>query len=937
MKRLLRCLATLALVLMPLMPTPMTRGISQIALAADPYCLDANDQAFLKLINDYRIANQLSPLTPSPTLGTAAQLHSQDMAVNDYSSHTGLDGSSPADRMNRAGYPTSQAGSWGENIYWGSGSLGTPQSAFNWWRNSPGHNANMLNPNFRAIGIGWYHSDTYGKTHWTNTFGGRVDATAVNCGGGPTTPPTGTVNPVFSGSQATVLTSTATMNSAATIKTRDGDTASNWTSGSRPTGQVVITLDLGRERSVTGVKWMTAYNGFADQFTVRLMNENYGSATLGTFTNPGSTRTWYGVATAPKTARWVKLYFDNPNNDYVVGSISEIQVFASDTANNPPPPGYPRPGFAGNELRVTGISATMNSWAAPLMVDSSLTSNWTSGSRPSGTVTVTVDLGADRDITGVKWMTAYLGYMDKFTINVMNTSYQSTTLGTFGNPTASGVYHGVSVNSPVRGRWVKIYIENPNNDYVVGSIGDISVFGYGGSGASLTAQSATPEAMASPVASPVASPEVNASPVVNPELDTAATPVTVPDDEQAADASPEAVEPVTTDPGDDMAASPEVVESAPPTEEQGGASPEVVEPGTEQIPTLEPTATESVEPTVTVEPTAAVSQGFISGTDGAVVNCRVSPVDGEVIAGLEEGTIIEVTGPAEGGWYQVSCAGQTGYVSADFVTLGTPESGPDPTPTATEPVAGDDGAASPDAEEPTATATEPVEAEDVPYPVVDTGDTEQSGAAWLASDNDPGTWWTAVPSVNPEQVRLYFDLGSVVPIDHLTINLATWDQLPNFEIWLSEDAGTWFNATPGGINGWNLERDVDVAIDLGFDARYVRIVIPNADESGLGEVGGIRQVNIWPGDINATQYLTALGNPTTPEPALVEPTATTEPEPTATEVVEEGIEPTATREPEEVFEPTATATTAPVGDDSGELPPDGGDLPQPGEAEGTPA
>jgi len=185
--------------------------------------------------------------------------------------------------------------------------------------------------------------------------------------------PPGAANPSFAGSAATVITSNATMNSAATIKTRDGDPASNWTSGTLPDGTVVVTLDLGRERQVTGVKWMTAFNGFADKFTVRLMNEAYGSATLGTFGNPGASRTWYGVATAPKTARWVKFYIENPNSDYVVGSLGEIQVFASDTANNPPPPGTPRPGFAGSKLPVSNVTATMNSWAAPLMIDGSPT------------------------------------------------------------------------------------------------------------------------------------------------------------------------------------------------------------------------------------------------------------------------------------------------------------------------------------------------------------------------------------------------------------------------------------------------------------------------------------------------------------------------------------------------------------------------------------
>ena len=46
----------------------------------------------------------------------------------------------------------------------------------------------------------------------------------------------------------------------------------------------------------------------------------------------------------------------------------------------------------------------------------------------------------------------------------------------------------------------------------------------------------------------------------------------------------------------------------------------------------------------------------------------------------------------------------------------------------------------------------------------------------------------------------------------------------------------------------------------------------NIDESALGEVGGIIQIDVWAGEINQTQYLTSLCEPTTPTPAPVEPT-----------------------------------------------------------------
>jgi uncharacterized protein YkwD len=57
----------------------------------------------------------------------------------------------------------------GENI---AKSPSTAQAAFNIWLNSTDHNANMLSPNFNAIGIGYVSDGNY----WTATFGGVADA-----------------------------------------------------------------------------------------------------------------------------------------------------------------------------------------------------------------------------------------------------------------------------------------------------------------------------------------------------------------------------------------------------------------------------------------------------------------------------------------------------------------------------------------------------------------------------------------------------------------------------------------------------------------------------------------------------------------------------------------------------------------------------------------
>jgi len=69
------------------------------------------------------------------------------MVARGYFSHTGLDGSSPSDRAQAAGYP----GGSGENI--AASSRGTAISVFSLWRASAGHNANLLGA-YAATGIG---------------------------------------------------------------------------------------------------------------------------------------------------------------------------------------------------------------------------------------------------------------------------------------------------------------------------------------------------------------------------------------------------------------------------------------------------------------------------------------------------------------------------------------------------------------------------------------------------------------------------------------------------------------------------------------------------------------------------------------------------------------------------------------------------------------
>jgi len=123
-------------------------------------------QEMLTLVNEIRTARGIPLLSLNTELSKAAYDHSNDMARNNYFSHTGLNGSTFSQRINAAGYNGSPRG---ENIAAGNA---TVINTFNQWLNSPGHLNNMLNSNSNEMGIG--HAIDNGSTYthyWTQVFG----------------------------------------------------------------------------------------------------------------------------------------------------------------------------------------------------------------------------------------------------------------------------------------------------------------------------------------------------------------------------------------------------------------------------------------------------------------------------------------------------------------------------------------------------------------------------------------------------------------------------------------------------------------------------------------------------------------------------------------------------------------------------------------------
>lgn len=152
---------------------PVILAIATALLVAAPArpvaALDAEEQAFLELINKYRVASGLNPLSLNSNLNEAARWMSQDMATNDYISHTDSLGREPSQRIAAFGYSYN---TWrAENLAAG---IDAAHVAFELWKDSPGHNASMLNGSFKVIGIARsYGEGTKHGWYWATDFGGQ--------------------------------------------------------------------------------------------------------------------------------------------------------------------------------------------------------------------------------------------------------------------------------------------------------------------------------------------------------------------------------------------------------------------------------------------------------------------------------------------------------------------------------------------------------------------------------------------------------------------------------------------------------------------------------------------------------------------------------------------------------------------------------------------
>lgn len=173
------------------------RALTNCSVSAADQAVDAEEQQMLALINEFRQALGLSPLSLDPTVTRAAAWMSRDMATNNRFSHVDSLGRNEVTRLNQCDVPWVRLA---ENLAAGNDSA---EETFQQWVASPPHNANMRLPDVTLAGIARAFNEA-------STFDWYWTLNLTNPGSGATTtaPPGSTTSTTSGTPTSTTTTST---------------------------------------------------------------------------------------------------------------------------------------------------------------------------------------------------------------------------------------------------------------------------------------------------------------------------------------------------------------------------------------------------------------------------------------------------------------------------------------------------------------------------------------------------------------------------------------------------------------------------------------------------------------------------------------------------------------------------------------------------------
>lgn len=148
------------------------------------YASQISKDEVIRLTNQKRQENGLSPLRENASLGNGAQTKGAHMLQLGYWAHVAPDGTEPWKFFRDVGYRYRYAG---ENL---ARDFSSPAAAVDAWMASPSHRENMLSPKYTEIGIGVVEGSLSGNdsTIIVQFFGSPLQTASVDTAQAPTTP-----------------------------------------------------------------------------------------------------------------------------------------------------------------------------------------------------------------------------------------------------------------------------------------------------------------------------------------------------------------------------------------------------------------------------------------------------------------------------------------------------------------------------------------------------------------------------------------------------------------------------------------------------------------------------------------------------------------------------------------------------------------------------
>lgn len=156
--------------------TPETTTIATNTAGEVVCAAPANELAFamevLRLVNVERVSLGLDPVEWKEQLAQISNEYACDMIQGQFFSHVNpITGEGPGERAIKGGYLFRVLG---ENLAVG---FNTPEIVMAEWMDSPDHRANIINPNWKEMGVGvriGNYQGVAGMYYWVQEFGDPI-------------------------------------------------------------------------------------------------------------------------------------------------------------------------------------------------------------------------------------------------------------------------------------------------------------------------------------------------------------------------------------------------------------------------------------------------------------------------------------------------------------------------------------------------------------------------------------------------------------------------------------------------------------------------------------------------------------------------------------------------------------------------------------------